>query len=199
MKDFWDQRYDTNEFIYGIEPNEFFKDQLASLKPGKIFLPAEGEGRNAVFAANKGWDVYAVDQSEIARKKALKLAEENNVSIHFDTALLQEYSYKHEFFDAAAIIFGHFSLEVRKIVHYNISQSLKPGGVLILEAFHKNQLEYDSGGPKDPEMLYTLRELFLDFPKLKIERATKMKTILSEGNSHKGKAEIVRLVGIKVE
>ena len=74
---FWDERYSTDEFIYGKEPNEFFRENLLKIRPGKLFLPGEGEGRNAVFAAKNGWTVDATDQSEIGKLKALKLASES--------------------------------------------------------------------------------------------------------------------------
>ena len=76
MKAFWNENYGNKEYIYGTKPNVFFKEQLDKLKPGKILLPAEGEGRNAVYAASKGWSVTAFDISEIVHKKALQLAKE---------------------------------------------------------------------------------------------------------------------------
>ncbi len=86
MKDFWDKRYAEEEFIYGKEPNKFFKDQLPELKPGKLFLPCEGEGRNAVYAATRQWKVEALDQSEKGKEKCTRLSEYNRVVVNYQIA-----------------------------------------------------------------------------------------------------------------
>ena len=88
MKDFWNDRYGRAEYAYGKEPNVFFKEQLDQLQPGKILLPAEGEGRNAVYAAEKGWQASAYDWSENAYKKAMQLAEEKKVNIDYQICSL---------------------------------------------------------------------------------------------------------------
>ena len=199
MNEFWENRYKEEEFIYGMEPNVFFKDQLDMLTPGKVILAGEGEGRNAVYAAKQGWEVTAIDFSINAQKKALALAERENVSFNYIVSCLEEFDYQENKYDVAAIIFSHFLPAPRKKIHFGLLNSLKKGGIFLLEGFHKNQIEYDSGGPKDEKMLYNLRELFADFPNLKILRATKMKTKLNEGKYHQGLAEVVRLVGVKME
>ena len=101
---FWDERYSSNDFVYGTKPNTFFKDELDKLKTGNILLLGEGEGRNAIYAAVKGWNVDAVDFSIIAKEKALKLAEENSVSINYEIIDLSQYKPKANYYDAAAII-----------------------------------------------------------------------------------------------
>ena len=83
MKEFWDARYKDSAFAFGEEPNEYFKEQISNLKPGKLLMPAEGEGRNAVFAAKLGWDVHAFDQSLNGQKKAMDLALKNKVNINY--------------------------------------------------------------------------------------------------------------------
>lgn len=83
MKAFWNQRYDEPEYAYGTQPNLFFKDQLDQLTPGKLLMPAEGEGRNAVYAAGKGWEVTAFDSSSSGQKKALRLAQEKKVTLNY--------------------------------------------------------------------------------------------------------------------
>src|SRR4030066_1314218 len=108
MKNFWNERYGNQEYIYGKTPNVFFAEQLESLKPGEILLPCEGEGRNAVFAALKGWQTRAFDTSEAGKIKAEKLAAENNVDIDYliDDALTVQYPPNS--FDAVAFIYAHF-------------------------------------------------------------------------------------------
>jgi len=197
MKEFWDSRYAEKEFVYGKEPNLYFKHQIDKLKAGKILLPAEGEGRNAVYAAKCGWNVDAVDQSETGKEKALNLALVNQVKIQYDVADLQIYSFPENEFDAIALIFAHFPPELRKYIHKKITKSLKTNGVLILEAFSKNQIKHESGGPKNIEMLYSLDEMLADFKGFEILESTEQEVELNEGIYHKGIAEIIRFLAIK--
>ena len=103
-KEMWDQRYAESEYVYGINPNEFFKQELDKLVPGKILLPAEGEGRNAVYAAEKGWVVSAFDQSEEGRKKSMLLAADRKVTIDYHIRDLETHDYPVDHFDAIALV-----------------------------------------------------------------------------------------------
>ena len=150
---FWDERYSSHEYVYGIDPNEFFKQQIKNILPGKLLLPGEGEGRNAVYAAKHGWLVEAFDQSTNAQIKALNLAKKNNVNINYSVIDLKKLTPAENYYNAAAIIFVHFDSEERSVFHQSIIDSLKPGGKLILEVFSKNQLGKNSGGPQNIEML----------------------------------------------
>lgn len=194
---FWDERYSTEEFIYGKEPNEFFKECLEKLKPGKLFLPGEGEGRNAVFAAKLGWQVEAVDQSIIARSKALNLADENNVKINYSVCEINNYEFKVNYYDAVAIIFFHLTFDIRTGIHKKIVNSLKDGGIIILEMFNKDQLGRDSGGPQDYNMLYSTDDIERDFSSLRTLLLENKVITLNEGAKHSGEASVIRYVGIK--
>ena len=194
---FWDERYSSTEFVYGAEPNTFFKDELDNLKTGNILLLGEGEGRNAVYAAVKGWNVDAVDFSIIAKEKALKLAEENSVSINYEITDLSEYKPKSNYYDAAAIIFLHLNPKIRSDVHSKVVDSLIPGGTLILEVYEKEQLGKDSGGPKNIDMLYSKEELIEDFKLMKINLLKKKRIYLDESHHHKGEAVVLRLIAVK--
>jgi SAM-dependent methyltransferase len=194
---FWDKRYSSIGFVYGTEPNTFFKDELDKLKAGNILLLGEGEGRNAVYAAAKGWNVDAVDFSTIAKKKALKLAEENSVSINYEITDLSEYKPKSSYYNAAAIIFLHLNPKIRSDVHSKVVDSLIPGGTLIIEVYEKEQLGKDSGGPKNIDMLYSKEELKDDFKKMKIIVLGKEIITLNESEQHAGEAVVLRLIGIK--
>lgn len=194
---FWDERYSTEEFIYGKEPNKFFKECLEKLKPGKLFLPGEGEGRNAVFAAKLGWQVEAVDQSIIARSKALNLADENNVKINYSVCEINNYEFKVNYYDAVAIIFFHLTFDIRTAIHKKIVNSLKDGGIIILEMFNKDQLGRDSGGPQDYNMLYSTDDIERDFSSLRTLLLENKVITLNEGAKHSGEASVIRYVGIK--
>ncbi len=194
---FWDERYSSIGFVYGTEPNTFFKDELDKLKAGNILLLGEGEGRNAVYAAAKGWNVDAVDFSTIAKKKALKLAEENSVSINYEITDLSEYKPKSSYYNAAAIIFLHLNPKIRSDVHSKVVDSLIPGGTLIIEVYEKEQLGKDSGGPKNIDMLYSKEELKDDFKKMKIILLGKEIITLNESEQHKGEAVMLRIIAVK--
>jgi len=166
--EFWNERYSSNEFAYGTEPNIYFKNELDKLVPGNLILPGDGEGRNSVYAAKNGWKVDAIDFSTVAKEKALKLAGENSVEINFEVADLAEYKPKTNYYDAAAIIFLHLNPKIRSDVHSKVVDSLKPGGTLIQEVYEKEQLGKDSGGPQNIDMLYSKEELEDDFKLMKI-------------------------------
>ena len=195
--EFWNERYSSIGFVYGTEPNIFFKDELDKLKFGNILLLGEGEGRNAVYAAVKGWNVDAVDFSIIAKEKALKLAEENSVRINYEITDLSEYKPKSNYYDAAAIIFLHLNPKIRSDVHSKVVDSLIPGGTLILEVYEKEQLGKDSGGPKNIDMLYSKEELKDDLKKMKIIMFEKKIITLNESEQHKGEAAVLRLIAVK--
>jgi len=195
--EFWDERYSSIEFVYGTEPNIFFKDELDKLKTGNILLLGEGEGRNAVYAAANGWNVGAVDFSIIAKEKALKLAEENSVGINYEITDLSEYKPKSNYYDTAAIIFLHLNPKIRSGVHSKVVDSLKPGGTLILEVYEKEQLGKDSGGPQNIDMLYSKEELRNDFVNMNIIVLEKKIITLNESNQHNGEAVVLRLIAVK--
>ena len=197
MKEFWNERYAQQEFIYGTEPNEFLREILTLLPIGRIILPCDGEGRNAVFAAKLGWEVNAFDFSPSAKEKARVLAKQEKVNPVFEVADIVEKEFKENSADVVALIYAHFPEGLRQIAHQKAIKWLKPGAKLVLEAFHPNQLENSSGGPKNIEMLYTEEMLRDDFKELKIENLHSLETNLSEGEFHKGKADIVRLLATK--
>lgn len=202
MKEFWNERYSASEYAYGIAPNEFFAEILAGLKPGKILFPAEGEGRNAVFAAESGWDVSAFDLSESGKKKAEQLAVSRGVSLEYQVGNLSEITYPAESFDALVLVFAHFPASLRENFHRKLSTFLKPGGTLILEGFSKDHLKFSSvnplaGGPKDPSMLFSEEELRSDFREMQILSLEEKEVELKEGLYHSGKSAVIRLVARK--
>ena len=196
-KQFWDDRYSSGNYIYGTQPNRFFKEKIDQLEPGRLLLPAEGEGRNAIYAAREGWQVDAFDISEKGRKKALELAKRNHVTINYSISKYDDYEIKKDFYDGIALVYAHLHKSRRRGVHHKLVAGLKPGGHLILEAFSKEQLGNNSGGPKDLEMLYDLDDLLEDFVELKIKHADEIELELEEGKHHEGTANIIRLLAQK--
>lgn len=202
QKEHWSERYAQPEFAYGEAPNEFFKEQIEMLAPGKILMPADGEGRNGVYAASLGWEVHAFDLSLEGKKKALQLAEKHNVKLHFDVGDFAELSYEAESFDAMGLIFAHFPPDKRKDFHHRLVSSLKPGGTVIFEAFSKEHLNYNSknpgvGGPKLAPALFSIEEIHEEFPGIEPTLLEETVVDLNEGKYHIGQGSVIRFVGKK--
>lgn len=197
MKEFWNERYAGENYVYGTLPNTFFKYELSRLRPGKILLPAEGEGRNAVYAAEQGWNVYAFDYSHEAKHKADKLAKERGVSIDYKVASYDEVMFNPDFFDCIGLFFVHVQPGDRVKYHRKVVEWLKPGGTILIEGFSKEQINKPSGGPKNMEMLFSEMELKDDFKFLPQFEINALNTELSEGNYHNGDASIIRIKGVK--
>lgn len=193
----WNERYSTEEFIFGKEPNQFFKQSIDKLCPGKILLPADGEGRNAVYAAKVGWEVYAFDASTVGKDKALDLAEQEDVTINYEVSLIEDFEPTPNTYDAIALIFCHLPSPLKSPFFEKLVESLAPGGLLILEGFRKEQLGFASGGPKDPDMLFSSEQLANDFKLLSKLNITEETVWLDEGPGHQGEAKVVRLLGKK--
>jgi 2-polyprenyl-3-methyl-5-hydroxy-6-metoxy-1,4-benzoquinol methylase len=203
MKEFWDGRYALADYAYGTEPNLYLKNIIGGLNPGKILFPAEGEGRNAVYAATLGWDVYAFDLSDEGKNKAMKLAEEKGVNIHYEVGSLEQLDYPKESFDAIALIFAHFPPEKKSEFHKTINSWLKPGAFVIFEAFAKDQLKFNSknpkaGGPKDYDTLFSAEEIRNLFPDFEYLELVETETELKEGLYHVGQSAVVRFYGKKL-
>lgn len=197
MKEHWNERYAASEYLYGTSPNAWFAQKLGSLEAGKILFPAEGEGRNAVYATTRGWETNAFDQSEEGRNKALRLAAEKGVSIQYQLCDLTEYEAGAGEFDTIVLIFVHMPVEIRQRVHERLIGFLKPGGHLILEAFTQKQLQKTSGGPRTESLLYDTDIILNDFKSLDFIEFAETTTILDEGPLHKGEAHVVRLFATK--
>ncbi|MCE7053938.1 class I SAM-dependent methyltransferase [Algoriphagus sp. AGSA1] len=194
--EFWNLRYGNEEFIYGEKPNKFFKEQLDKLKPASILLPAEGEGRNAVYAASRNWDVVAFDISENGKKKATRLSEQSHVFIDYKVTEALDFKSPRGF-DVIGLIYTHFPSKIRQQTFEYLQQFLKVGGTIIFEGFSKAQLGNASGVPKDKEMLFSIEEIKMEFPEIEFNFLKEEVIELSEGNYHCGTASVIRFVGIK--
>ncbi|WP_422860007.1 class I SAM-dependent methyltransferase [Flagellimonas sp. S174] len=199
----WNNRYSEKGFAYGTEPNVYLKEQLDKSTPGKILFGAEGEGRNAVYAAKMGWNVSAFDISIEGKNKALKLAAENNVSIDYSVGQLPHLDFGDEEFDAIALIYAHFPPNIKSSYHRLLDTKLKKGGMVIFEAFGKKHLGYRDknpsvGGPSDSALLFSTDELKSDFKNYKVLELVEKEIELNEGLYHIGKGSVVRFLGQKM-
>jgi SAM-dependent methyltransferase len=197
MQDFWDQRFSEEGYAYGKAPNAFLQQELPKLSPGRILFPAEGQGRNAVFAASLGWQVYAFDPSTAGRASALDLAKERGVTINYTLADFEHFNAEPSSFDSIAFIYAHPPPGTRERCHRRLLAMLREGGTIILEGFSKGQLGRTSGGPQDPVMLFSEEELRSDFAAMRTLIVKSAEITLSEGKYHRGVASVVRLLGVK--
>lgn len=194
-REFWDSRYGEPGYAYGTEPNAFLRDQSNRLAPGsRVLVVGDGEGRNGVWLASRGHDVLSVDASAVGLAKARRLAAERGVPLQTEEADLSLWRWPVAAFDAVVSIFLHFRPDIRARMHAAMLAALKPGGLLILEAFTPDQLKYSSGGPRDREMLYTSDLLRQDMKAGEILQLEEMVTDLDEGKYHRGPAAVVRLL-----
>lgn len=198
----WNDRYSKDEFAYGEEPNNYLKEQLTKLTVGAILFPAEGEGRNAVYAAKLGWNVSAFDISIEGKRKANRLAEKNNVSIDYKVGQLETLDFECEQFDAIGLIYAHFPANIKSLYHRTFDSLLKKEGVIIFESFSKKHIDYVSanekvGGPKDIESLFSIEEIKSDFPNYEIIELAEQEIELNEGLYHNGTGSVIRFMGRK--
>jgi len=195
MKAFWDQRYGQREYAYGKEPNARFRQFIDGLAPGRLLLPGEGEGRNAVYAASRGWDVTAVDQSTEARCKALALAEEQGVVIRYIVSDLASFQPDPFGYDVVSMVFVHLPPDLRTAVHHQLIDMLKPGGTFHQLAFSIEQLAFRSGGPTSPAMLYTADLLRSDLRHLEALLIREIEEDFAEGPYHQGRYRGIEAIG----
>jgi 2-polyprenyl-3-methyl-5-hydroxy-6-metoxy-1,4-benzoquinol methylase len=193
--EFWNARYAETGYAYGTEPNAFLVAQKNYLKSGgKALAVADGEGRNGVWLAQQGLDVLSVDASEVGLRKTQELAAERGVTIRTEKVDLTTWAWPNQQFDVVAAIYIHFPPEVRARMHRHMYDALKPGGILMLEAFTPDQLQYKSGGPPVLEMLFTADMLRNDFAGGEVLLLEETTTELVEGKYHRGPAAVVRLI-----
>lgn len=198
----WNERFRSTEFAYGKEPNNYLKEELEKLPPGKILFPAEGEGRNAVFAAKLGWIVSAFDISIEGKNKALRHAENNKVTIEYQLGELEKLDYKPGQFDVIALIYAHFPPAIKSSYHKMLDKFLRKNGFIIFEAFSKKHIDFIAknekvGGPKDIAMLFSLEEIKSDFSNYEIIELAEKEIDLNEGSFHNGTGSVIRFVGRK--
>jgi SAM-dependent methyltransferase len=193
----WDERYSADEYIYGKDPNEFLANAASNLPKGKVLCVAEGEGRNAVYLATHGYEVVAVDSSAVGLEKAKKLAAERGASIETIVTDLAHFDIEPESWDGVVSIFAHLPPPVRKELHKQIVKGLRPGGVLILEAYRPDQLKYKTGGPPTAEFMMTLQGLEEELTGLEFEYAMELDRDVVEGQFHTGKGAVVQIIGKK--
>ncbi|MDD4385626.1 MAG: class I SAM-dependent methyltransferase [Bacteroidales bacterium] len=192
----WDKRYANPNYVYGTEPNNFLKQELSKLSAGKLLLPGEGEGRNALWAAKNNWEVTAADFSQMAKEKAMKLFAVNQVVVDYKVGDILNLNFNKQF-DAIGLIFLHLPKDLKQLFANKMAQLLTPKGTLIMETFHPEQISRSSGGPKKLDLFVTPEELRVYYSMLNIVSIETQEVCLNEGTHHQGKAIVIRMVATK--
>lgn len=186
----WDERYAQEDFVYGTAPNAFFAENIKTLPKGKWLFSAEGEGRNAVFAAELGHEVHAFDISEAGKKKAEQLAESKGVNIEYLVCDAFDFPIVPYEYDGLAIIFNQFSKPLQPEIFSHLTRAIKPGGRVLFQCFSEGHLPYreksNVGGPPEMELLYNIQEVKQFFESFKTLHLEEHEVILSEGKYHDG-------------
>jgi SAM-dependent methyltransferase len=191
---FWEQRYSEVPFAYGTEPNDFVREVADRLPPGRVLCLGEGQGRNAVFLAQRGHDVTAMDQSPMGLQRARALAAERGVQVTTVAADLEEFMIEPLAFGAIVSIFVHLPQALRRQVHERVMNGLAEGGCYVFEQYGPEQSQYKSGGPDDPDRrpgLATLRE---ELFRLDLEIGREVVREVVEGTYHTGVGATVQVL-----
>jgi SAM-dependent methyltransferase len=195
----WEQRFSAPGYVFGTEPNAFLKSQAAILPtPGTALAVADGEGRNGVWLAERGLDVLSIEWSPTALAKAQALARERGVRLRTAQADVVQWAWPEAEFDVVVAIFIQFLTPAeRRAVFAGMRKALKPGGLLLIEGYRPEQLNYKTGGPSQVEYLYTRALLEAEFAGLSELKIAEHDSMTSEGTGHVGMAALIDLVGRK--
>ena len=189
----WNERYASDDYAYGTEPNSFLASN-AKVLIGPVLSLAEGEGRNAVFLASLGLDVLAIDGSEVGLAKARALAASRGLAIQTEVADLTTYEPRESSFGSVVSISAHLPSIIRKRLHRLVERCLKPGGIMLLEAYTIAQLARNTGGPKDPDLLMACSEIEIEFPNCDLILSQEIEREVVEGKFHTGLASVVQFI-----
>lgn len=193
----WDERYSAEGYVYGTEPNGFLVAKAELLPAGRVLCLAEGEGRNAVWLAEQGFEVTAVDASAVGLHKARALAAERGVRITTVHADLAAFVIEPGSWDGIVSIFCHLPPALRAQVHRRCVAGLRPGGVMLLEAYTPDQVGRGTGGPPSVELMMDAETLRLELTGLEFLELSETEREIHEGVFHNGVGAVVRLVGRK--
>jgi len=192
----WNDRYSDEEFVYGTEPNAFLVEHVSMLI-GPVLSLAEGEGRNAVFLAMRGFNVHGVDGSDVGLAKAQSLARARGAQIQTEVADLAVFEPAARSYGAVISISAHLPSVIRNRLYPLVENCLLPNGIILLEAYSENQLARGTGGPKDSDMLMTVAKIEREFPNCEPILLRELEREVREGKYHTGMASVVQFIGKK--
>lgn len=190
----WNDRYAGDEYVYGTEPNTFLRGESWRLPTGRVMCLADGEGRNAVFLAEQGWEAHSVDLAATGVDKSHRLAAERGVSVNAQVGDLADFNLGTAQWDAIVSVFAHMPPAMRMDLHRRVVTALRPGGVLLLEAYTPDQIGRGTGGPQAAELTMTLDGLREELAGLQFEHAWEGLRDVVEGQFHTGVGAVVQVI-----
>lgn len=194
QKEFWNKKFSREGYLYGKKPNAFLVSCSANFKKNhRLLCLGEGEGRNAIYFAKRGYEVVALDASDVGLKKLQEHASEYNVEIKTKCLDLNDWEPEKKYGSIVAS-YLHMYKNERDNLFRKIYESLKVDGFFAGEFFSVNQLNYNSGGPKDIDLLYTTKDFENAFPGCEYHKLEETITILDEGDGHQGEASVIRVI-----
>ena len=196
----WNDRYRTDDFVFGTAPNDFLADVASRMPKGRVLCLGEGEGRNGVYLASLGHDVTGVDMSDVGLSKARALARSRGVSLETVVADLATFDLGQSRWEAITSIFVHLPPALRASLYPRVVRALVPGGVFVLEAYTPRQHEIGGVGGPPPALadwLVTLDQLRADLPGLEFVVGRELDRDVNEGARHSGRSAVVQLVAVK--
>ncbi|WP_428024545.1 class I SAM-dependent methyltransferase [Arcobacter sp.] len=198
QQEFWNSKFSRDGYLYGLEVNQFIKYCYDNFKKSqKVLCLGEGEGRNAIFLAKKGYEVEAIDASDVGLNKLYEQSKLENVEVKTTCIDINNWEPEKKY-GAILFTFMHLKIEELKILLKKVENSLKEKGFFVVEVFSKNQIEKNSGGPKDLELLYSVDDFKDNIKELKIHKLEEVIVELNEGTGHQGEASVIRLIAQKI-
>ncbi len=192
----WNGRFAAEAYVFGTAPNAFLASQASRIRPGlRALCVADGEGRNSVWLAEQGLAVTAFDFSPKGLEKARKLAAARGMRVDYRLSDVAHWDWRAERYDVVAAIFVQFAgPELRERMFQGMKDALLPGGLLLLQGYRPEQIEYATGGPKQRENMYTEALLRASFSDLEILHLASHDDLVDEGPGHSGMSALIDLV-----
>ncbi|MDD3342331.1 MAG: class I SAM-dependent methyltransferase [Sulfurospirillaceae bacterium] len=196
MQEVWNAKFQSKERLYGYAPNNFIKDNFELIAQAKtVMCLGEGEGRNAIYLAEKGLEIEALDASDVALFKLRKWAKEYYLDIKIRHTLIQYWT-PTPTYDAVVCTYLHLFKKDQKMLFEKALLALHVGGIFIAELFSESQINFSSGGPKNIALLYDFNDI-LDMVKslpCEVLKLSQEVIFLDEGTSHQGKGSVIRVI-----
>jgi 2-polyprenyl-3-methyl-5-hydroxy-6-metoxy-1,4-benzoquinol methylase len=193
----WDNRFRNHNFAYGKDPNIFLVSAAHHIPKGRVLSLGEGEGRNAIFLAQSGYNVTAIDYSKVGLNKIRNLAAANQVKINTIHNDLTRYKFKKNYWQGIVSIYFHIHKEQRAAIHRQCVEALANSGIFILEAYSPKQLHFDTGGPKNIDVLMGLDDIMHELNGLQFIIAHETEREIIEGQYHTGLGSVIQIVAKK--
>ena len=192
----WDERYSIDEYLFGQKPAQaILRNEKHLVSGGETLLIADGEGRNSVYLAKKGFKVTSSDSSIVAQQKAKTLAERHEVKVNFELEDFFSIDWSRKQYDnIVGICFQFIPAELIEEVFMGLRSATKQGGTILIHGYTPEQIHYGTGGPKDASLMYTETTFTRSFTNSEIYLLEKYEAIISEGPGHNGKSAMIDFV-----